>query len=332
MSRFTAVAPSNIAFIKYWGTRDEERTLPYNPSISMTLSRCVSRCTVELLPDGAADEVLLAEGSSPAPAPPAFSEAVLRHVRRLAAWAGSGAGFRVAARNSFPTGAGLASSASGFAALTLAVLGALGRQVGPRELSVLARRSGSGSAARSVLGGYVQWPAEGAGEEGYAEALAEAGHWDLRNVVAVVDASPKQVSSRQGHRLAPSSPYFEERLRRLPDRLERVRRAIRERDLEELGPVVEEEAIDLHLIAMSSRPPIFYWRPGTLAVLEAARQLRSEGLRAWATIDAGPNVHLICPPEDEEQVAARVGALPAVESVIRDGVGEGPVESSEHLF
>ncbi len=321
----TAVAPANIAFIKYWGTRDEARTLPFNPSISMTLARCVSRCTVELLPAGAPVELLFAEGSAElAPPPPEFARGVERHLERLAEWGGHRGSFRVAARNEFPTGAGLASSASGFTALALATAAALDREPEPAELSALARRSGSGSAARSAWGGYVEWPVSGGDGEGAAQ-LAAAEHWDLRDLVAVVDASPKGVSSRAGHRLAPTSPYFERRLALLPGRLERVRGAIAARSLAELGPVVEEEAIDLHLIAMSSRPPIYYWRPGTVAVLAEARRLRdAEGVAVWATIDAGPNVHLICEPGDEAAVAERIGALPEVAEVLRDRVGSGP--------
>ncbi|MDX1501944.1 MAG: diphosphomevalonate decarboxylase [Thermoanaerobaculia bacterium] len=330
--RATAEAPSNIAFVKYWGTRDLERTLPYNPSISMTLSRCVSRCTVERRPPAEGVEVLWRpEGGELAPAPEAFRAGVERHLRRLAATAGVESGFRVATANTFPTGAGIASSASGFAALAVAATAVLGLPAGWRELSARARESGSGSAARSTLGGYVEWPAPEALEGEHAAQLHPAGHWALSDLVAVVDASPKRVSSRDGHRAAPGSPYFARRLELLPGRLDRVRRALARRDMTELGPVIEEEALDLHLIAISSRPPIHYWRPGTLAVLEAARELRAEGVEVWATIDAGPNVHLICETGDEARVEERVAALPEVERLIVDRVGEGPRLLDEHL-
>ena len=111
-----------------------------------------------------------------------------------------------------------------------------------------------------------------------------------------------------------------------------MRKAIKERDLEALGPVLEQEAIDLHLITMSSNPPIFYWSPGTLAVLRAVRELRQEGLAAWATMDAGANVHVICDADSEDDVAERLEDLPAVGFVIRDGVGPGPDQEAEHLF
>lgn len=329
--RATAEAAANIAFIKYWGTRDPEATLPYNPSISMTLSRCVSRCTIERAVEGRGEVLFRPAGGDLAAAAPAFARGVERHLAALSRWAGLEGPFRVVCENTFPTGAGIASSASGFAALATAFCALAGREVSARELSVLARLSGSGSAARSALGGFVEWPEGGDDAEGYSVPLAPAGHWELHDLVAVVDDSPKEVSSRQGHEAAPSSPYFQPRLELLAERLAVVRRAVGARDLAELGPVIEEEAIDLHLIAMSSRPPIFYWRPATLTVLAAVRELRRAGTAVWATIDAGPNVHLICEPPEVERVAAEIGSLPEVERLIRDRVGEGPRVLGEHL-
>lgn len=322
----TAEAAANIAFIKYWGARDLEQAVPQNPSISMTLRRCSTRCAVELLPgEPGDDEILLAVGDGPpAPAPAAFAVRVQAHLDRLRGIAGRRGRFRVATRNSFPAAAGLASSASGFAALTLAVVECLDLHPDTAELSVLARRSGSGSAARSVLGGYVEWPAGEGEEKCYAKELLPAAAWDLRDVIAVVEREAKKVSSLEGHRRAATSPYYGTRQAELPRRLEAVRRAIRERDLSALGPVIEEEAIDLHLIAMSSRPPILYWKPATLAVLEAVRDLREEGIEAYSTMDAGANVHVITLPEREETVAARLAELEGVGEVIRDGVGPGP--------
>lgn len=341
MSKTTVAAPANIAFIKYWGARDLERALPMNSSISMTLDHCVTRCTVEIL-DGGHDEVWLSEPDGGFGSPdPEFNRRVVDQLDRVRQWAGREEPFRVATRNTFPSAAGLASSASGFAALTLAAAGALGRKdASAKDLSQLARRSGSGSAARSVLGGYVEWPDPGgiAGiggiddEPSYAIQLADASQWDLRDVIAVVEIGPKVVSSRDGHRLAHTSPYYTKRLELLPERLQKVRRAIETRDFDLLGPVLEEESTDLHMIAMTSQPPIFYWSPGTVAVLRAVRELRQEGLAAWATLDAGANVHVICDPESEDEVADRLEDLPAVGFVIRDGVGDGPEHETTHLF
>jgi len=335
-ARISVEAPANIAFIKYWGTLDARRTIPANPSISMTLSRCLTHTTVERLAPGGEDEVWwVDESGALQPPEEAFVVGVHRHLDRLRGRAGRRDRFRVATRNSFPSGTGMASSASGFAALAIAVGRLLELGETPAELSVLARLSGSGSAARSVLGGFVEWPVPPAGvddESCHAAALAPATHWDLRDVVAVVDRRPKAVSSRDGHALAPTSPYFAHRLECLPSRLEAVRTAIAARSFGDLAPVVEEEAIDLHLIAMSSRPPIFYWQPATLEVLAAVRDLRLNGTEVCATMDAGANVHLICPAADEAAVVARLEQLGGVKEIVRDRVGPGPREVDHHLF
>jgi diphosphomevalonate decarboxylase len=330
--RVTVSAPANIAFVKYWGARDLERALPHHPSISMTLEVCRSVTTVEPREDLARDEVWLAGADGRLEAPgEAFADRVRRHLEAIRAWTGRKERFRVATRNTFPAAAGLASSASGFAALAVGVDRALGLGADAGELSVLARISGSGSAARSVLGGYVEWPAE-PGDEAPAAGLAPAAHWDLRCIIALLETGEKEVSSLEGHRRAPTSPHFARRLELVPGRLATVRQAIRDRDLSSLGPVLEREAIELHAIAMTSEPPIFYWRPGTLEVLAAARDLRRGGARAWSTMDAGANVHVICPPEDEPRVAAALAAVPGVGGLIRDRVGDGPREDEADLL
>lgn len=329
----TVRAPSNIAFIKYWGARDLERALPANPSISMTLDACFTRSTVEHLSEDGADEIRWrGRGGELEEAPPAFAERGRRHLDLLRDWSGCGGRFCVATENSFPAAAGIASSASGFSALTLATLAALGRDASDVERSVLARRSGSGSASRSVLGGYVEWPKGESEEECYAFQLAPASHWDLRDVVAIVEAGPKSTSSLDGHRRAASSPYFEHRLALLPRRLAEVRMSLTLRDFDYLGKVIEAEAVDLHFVAMTSDPAIFYWKPATLAVLEEVRRMREDGVAAYSTMDAGANVHVICLPESENAVAERLEALDVVRRTIRDRVGEGPVAEEEHLF
>jgi len=328
---YTISVPANIAFIKYWGATDLERAIPCNASISMTLRECVSHTTVRLLGPGVQDEVWHATDAGLTAADGAFRDRALAHLERLRGWAGTDRGLAVATRNSFPAAAGIASSASGFAALTVATLGALGVEATLQELSVLARRSGSGSAARSVMGGYVVWP-DGDDPETPARQLAPASHWDLRDVVVIVHSGAKGVSSLDGHRRATSSPHYERRQTLIPERLAAVQAAIAARDLERLGPVIEEDAMELHLIAMSSSPAIFYWRPATLRVLEAVRRMRDRGIEAWSTMDAGANVHVICSPAAEPEVVAELEQLDGVRGVIRDGVGEGPEAIARSLF
>lgn len=345
-ARATVSAPANIAFVKYWGARNLEHALPYHPSISMTLEVCRSLTTVETREDLDRDEVwIAADDGTLAPASDAFSRRVRRHLDAIRGRTGRRERFLVATRNSFPAAAGLASSASGFAALAAASARALGLSRDPGELSVLARLSGSGSAARSAFGGFVEWPSAGGrsgtepdaapeertGEEP-AEQLAPASSWDLRCVIALLETGPKEVSSLEGHRRAPSSPHFARRLELVPGRLQAVRRALRERDLEALGPLLEADAVELHSIAMTSDPPIFYWSPGTLAVLARVRELRVGGVAAWSTMDAGANVHVICPSETEPRVAAALEAVPGVRGVLRDRVGTGPREEEADLL
>lgn len=331
MPKATVEAPANIALIKYWGAKSLDPVEPYAPSLSMTLRVCCTRTTVQFTPDGdSEDEILQARDDGDLVAPDeSFRAPVARHLNRLRSWADRPGSFRVATQNTFPSGAGLASSASGFAALTLAAIRALEKPVDPVQASDLARRSGSGSAARSVRGGFVQWPRT---EDLSALQIASAEHWDLHDLIAVVDTQPKAVSSKEGHRRASSSPFFDTRLNHLPDRLEAVRAAVLDCDFERLGPLVEREATELHLIAMSSRPPIHYWRPATVSVLETVRDLRTDGVAAYATMDAGPNVHVICPPDAVAAVSDQLETHPEVETLIQDRVGPGPTDEVAPLF
>ena len=331
-SHATVEAPSNIAFVKYWGAADLGKAIPLNASISMSLRTCVTRTSVETLAPGAADEIWLCSEGDWHYAKGAFQHRAVAHLDGLRRWAKVGLGFRVATSNSFPVGAGIASSASGFAALALAVLAALERDPAGDELSNLARLSGSGSASRSVFGGYVQWPRCVETNQWDAAPLATASHWDLRDVIAVVQTGPKAVSSLEGHSCAVSSPHFARRQELIPMRLQQVRKAIEARDLDRLGPVIEEDAIELHLVAMSSQPPIFYWLPATLRVLDYVHALRARGTSAWATMDAGANVHVICSARDEADVATGLATIDGVHSVIRDGVGSGPRRLPESLL
>ena len=239
----------------------------------------------------------------------------------------------IGTRNTFPSAAGIASSASGFAALTIAGLRALGRETGdPRELSSLARLSGSGSAARSVMGGYVEWPRGEGDDECFAFALAPASHWDLRDVVVVVESEAKKVPSRDGHALAATSPHYARRLELLPERLAIVREAIRDRDLERLGSGDrgggDRAAPDRDVVAAAG---LLLERGDDRRAGAGARAARC-GSSACSTMDAGANVHVICDAADEPAVAAAMEAVGGVKRLIRDGVGEGPRPLTEHLL
>jgi diphosphomevalonate decarboxylase len=327
----TAIAPANIAFIKYWGVQDAARTLPYNGSISMNLDTCLTTTTVIFDLALAADEVTLTlYEQAPQRATGRPLERVVAHLDRLRAMAGVEWRARVESRNNFPSDAGIASSAAAFAALTLAGAAALGLDLDERELSRLARLSGSGSASRSIPTGYVEWiipdgPFDAAtwDRESYAVSLAPPEHWNLADIVAVVDAGAKKIGSAENHRLVTTSAYFPARLAEIPARLAAVRDAIARRDLTQLGEAMEADAVSMHVVCMTSQPASFYWNGGTMNVIQAVRAWRDEGLESYFTIDAGPNVHVICAAADRAAVEQRLQDVPGVQFTIANEAGAG---------
>jgi diphosphomevalonate decarboxylase len=319
----TSIAHPNIAFVKYWGNRDPTLRLPCNGSLSMNLAGLSTTTTVRF--DAAlATDVLVIDGVERAGDELARVSSHLDLVRQQA---NLSVRAEVTSQNTFPMATGIAASASGFAALTLAAAAAANLRLTEQELSALARR-GSGSAARSVPGGFVEWLPGHDDMSSYAVSLAGPDHWELVDVVAIVDRAPKAASSTDGHRAATASPLFAARLASLDARLSTVRQAVLERDLAGLGPELENEALSLHAIAMTGRPSLLYWAPPTLAVLHAVRRWRSEGLEAYFTLDAGPTVHVISEPDAAARVQALLRDVPGVLEVLASRPG-GPARVVE---
>jgi diphosphomevalonate decarboxylase len=329
MRKATCRAGSNIAFVKYWGVADAALNLPLSNSISMTLADVHTTTTVawdddvhQTVDEFTLDGVRLDEYAA---------RRLVRHIDRIRVLAGVNDRVRVVSHNNFPAASGIASSASGFAALTVAACHALGLELAAERLSALARR-GSGSASRSLFGGFVEW------ERGYDDASSVAhmlyppDHWALYDLVAVVSGAAKQVSSESGHRLAATSPLLACRLAGLPAQLDTVRQALSERDLRRLGPVLEQDALAMHAVMMTSTPSLLYWQPATLEILHAVSQWRADGLATYFTIDAGPNVHLLCESKDVATVRRLLESLPGVQRVITSRPGPGPQLLDEHLF
>jgi diphosphomevalonate decarboxylase len=325
MEKATAVANPNIAFVKYWGKANEELNLPANPSLSMNLAALTTVTTVEWRAELRADLVTvddrLLEGAALA--------RVLAHLDRVRVLAGIERRAWVASRNDFPAGTGLASSASAFAALSLAATRAAGLDLEEAALSRLARL-GSGSACRSVPGGFCLWDGED-DENSFARQVAPAEHWDLADVVAIVSREHKPVGSHDGHSLAPGSPFFEARRAAVPGWLEAVGRGIRERKLGLLGPAAEADAMAMHGVMLTSRPSLLYWEAGTLPVLKALQAWRREGLEVYFTMDAGPNVHCLCAAARAQEVKERLRHLGVAEVVV-SGPGQGVRLVDHYLF
>lgn len=316
----TARANSNIAFIKYWGNTDEELRLPANASLSMNLHGLHTETTVTWLPEERHDTLTINGGIADDRALRRVSQFMDALRQRL----GIRHGARVVSHNNFPMGAGIASSAASFAALATAGAAAAGVQLSERELSCLARL-GSGSASRSVPSGFVEWKTGDTHDESYAFSVAPREHWGLIDLVALVSAGHKAVGSREGHTSAPTSDFQQVRVETAASRLEVCRRALLERDFATFAEVVERDSDMMHAVMMTSRPPLFYWLPGSLVLMDLVRRWRSEGLRVCYTLDAGPNVHCICLAEDADEIEARLGQVEGVQGVLRAKTGGGAV-------
>jgi diphosphomevalonate decarboxylase len=326
MFQAAAQASSNIALIKYWGNRDQALRLPSNPSLSMNLAGLTTTTAVEFNPTLKHDVLILGGreiGGKGLERVSRFLDRVRAKTSEVLETSEVCRFFaRVESRNNFPSGAGLASSASGFAALAVAASAAAGLSVSEAELSRLARL-GSGSACRSVPGGFVEWALGADDRSSYAYSIAPADHWDLRDVVALIDVEHKAVGSTEGHTVADTSPLQAARVATAPDRLAQARSAVLARDFASLAEVVELDSLMMHAVMITSSPVLMYWQPATIAVMHAVRQWRANGLAACTTIDAGPNVHVICTAEAADEVALRLRVIPGVRQVMTAHVG-GP--------
>ena len=316
--RASARANANIAFIKYWGNRDESLRLPSNPSLSMNLDGLFTETTVVWDEAASEDTLILNERADTGPA----LARVARHLDAIRRRLGIESCAQVVSANNFPTGAGIASSASSFAALTVAAVAAAGATLSERELTTLARL-GSGSAARSVPTGFVEWYASDQHAESYAESIAPPDYWDLVDVIAVVSRQHKDVGSTAGHASAFTSELQRTRVASAGERLESCKRALLGRDFGAFAEIVERDSNLMHAVMMTSRPPLFYWQPASLEVMASVRRWRADGLQVCYTLDAGPNVHCICIRSDAEAVSAGLSTLSNVEEIRVAGPG-GP--------
>lgn len=307
----TAQAHPNIAFIKYWGNRDPALRIPAKGSISMNLEELHTITRVSFDPALDGDQLAINDKAVKGPGLERVIT-LLDHIRRIA---GLNAYALVKSTNNFPSGAGIASSASAFAALSLAASAAAGLELSERELSRLARL-GSGSACRSVPSGFVEWQAGDDDTSSYASSIAPPDHWDLVDCIAVVSSARKETGSTEGHSLASTSPLQDARVAGAPERLARCREAILRRDFAALAEIVELDSNLMHAVMITSSPALLYWQPASLAVMKNVQEWRREGFPACYTVDAGPNVHVIAPGTVQTELSGRLRKIPGVKKVI----------------
>lgn len=313
-----AIASPNIAFIKYWGNFDQVLRIPANPSLSMTLGGLETSTHITLLEPGAND-VLVLNGESVTGPPQARVTAFLDVVRSISNHA---EGVRVESINNFPSGAGIASSAAAFAALSIAANSAFDLSLSPESLSRLARR-GSGSAARSIFGGYVELSTGSRDEDSYAQQIFDADHWHLEDWIAVIDPDHKSTGSTEGHKLAETSPIQAARIDDTPRRVQICRNAIENRDFASFAEVVEQDSNLMHAVMITSEPSLLYLQPASLLLMQSIKSWRREGLHACFTIDAGPNVHVLCTAESSDEVERRLREFDVIRDLIHAVPGQG---------
>ncbi len=318
--RATAEARANIAVVKYWGQRNGKLMLPFNSSLSVTMDGLVTRTTVEFSRKFSKDRFIL-NGSS-------ILDETQRVSRLLNLLRGSkGPGARITSKNYFPTKAGLASSSSGFAALAVAAAAALGLDGSAKQLSIIARQA-SGSACRSMLGGFVEWK-KGVlpnGRDSFSVQVADEEHWpELRNIVAIVDSGRKKVGSMAGMRMtAKTSSLFPSRVASVPSRITRLKQAIARKDFKTFAEVAMEESNSMHAVMLDTKPPLVYLNDTSKAIMAAVEEFNKENIRAGYSFDAGPNAHVFTEKKYVTSVQRLLASIDGVKELLVCRPGAGP--------
>lgn len=296
MKRYKARANANIALIKYWGKEDEELIIPKASSLSLTLDALYTETIVSFI-DADEDIFYLDDQIQDR----AETEKLSKYIDKFRDLASSNKKVEVRSYNHVPTAAGLASSASGYAALALALDKLFETGLDKKNLSIMARR-GSGSATRSIYGGIVEWQKGNDNESSHAIKLDD-GQWDLSMIIIVVNKNKKQISSRQAMKdTIRTSPLYGAYIEHSKKDLENIKQAIEEKDFEKMGIITEHNAMQMHATIISSNPPILYFEEGSIKAINKVRELREKGFDAYLTMDAGPNVKILTRKSQTEDI------------------------------
>ncbi|MBF6626702.1 diphosphomevalonate decarboxylase [Aerococcaceae bacterium zg-BR9] len=315
-------AHTNIALIKYWGKRNTELFLPMTSSLSLTLDAFYTDTKVTLKPDELLDTFFLDGQIQSEEA----TKNVTQFVDRFRALSGQSAAVQVESWNHVPTAAGLASSASAYAALACACNQAFGLNLDAKALSILARQ-GSGSASRSLFGGFVEWH-KGDGdisESSYAEQI-DAANWDIGMLVIVINRKAKKISSRIGmEQTMETSPFYALWPQEVERDLHDIKQAIQAQDIDSVGQIAEHNAMKMHATTLAANPSFTYWEPDSLRAIQIIQTMREDlGFQCYITMDAGPNVKVLCPASQLDALRGQLLSHFAAEQLITALPGPAP--------
>lgn len=322
----TAKAPGNIAFIKFWGKKDAKINLPNNGSLSVSLDNIYSITTVEFSERYKEDQITI-DGETKL----AEGDRLINHLNNIRKMSKINQFAKIVSKNNFPNSSGLASSASGFAALSLAGSKAAGLDLSEKELSILARL-GSGSAARSIPDGFVEWQKGNTHKSSYAYSLFSPNHWEISAIITIITQDKKDVSTTAGHGIITSSPFYNLRIRNLPDRIKLMKQAISSKDIKSFGEALEEECLEFVSITLTAKPYIIYWEPTTIKIMKLCKRLREKGLTSYFTMDAGPQPVIYCLKKDAQKIAASLNKTEGVIKTIICNPSAGTRLIDNHLF
>lgn len=315
----TARAYTNIALIKYWGKRDSALILPYNSSLSMTLDHFYTDTTVRFSTDLTADQITF----NGAPADDKTSTQMSQFLDLIRKQAHLPLFAAVTTINHVPNAAGLASSASGYAALAAAGSRAAGLELNDRDLSRLARR-GSGSATRSIYGGFVEWQRGHHDWDSYAVPVQETVDWDIQMIAIVLNDRQKAIASRDGMaKTVTTSPYYSAWVETAQAAIPEMKAAIVKKDINLVGQLAEQSAMQMHATTLSAVPPFTYFEPETLQAIKIVQTLRQQGVSCYYTMDAGPNVKVICTSRETPQILAALAPYFSPEQLLVAKPGPG---------
>lgn len=314
--KITARAHTNIALVKYWGKENEELIIPANSSLSLTLDEFYTDTSVQFDESLSSDEVTL-NGKV------VDDEKITKFMDIIRQKANINTFARIESTNHVPTSAGLASSASAYAALAAAGSKAYGLNLSQEDLSRLARR-GSGSATRSIFGGFAAWNKGTDDESSYGYSIEDPVKMDVNMIAIILNNQPKKISSRKGMKISiETSPYYQSWIQQTTDDFQTIEEAIKENDFTTLGKTAELNAMRMHSLTLSSDPSYLYINADSLEVINIVKELRENGVECYYTMDAGPNVKIICQSDKISAITDKLSDKFSNDQIKVSGPGEG---------